>query len=98
MYHPINYLNDSVGIHYTLQLSIYDFLVESFGLTCLGNILCHIRTIESDVLAFSKDTGALEEQEDVSFLPITYRKTDVEKLLSHHLTTVREPINLFNYE
>lgn len=98
MYHPINYLNDSVGIHYTLQISIYDYLVESFGLTCLGNLLCHIRTVESDVLAFSKDTGMVEEKEEIEFLPIKYLKTDVEKLLSHHLTTVSEPKNLFNYE
>lgn len=96
MLYPINYLADSVGIHYTLQLSIYDFLVESFGLTCLGNILCHIRTIETDVLSFS-ESGEKVEKEEVTFIPIKYLKSDVEKLLSNHLTLVEQPKNLFTY-
>lgn len=96
MFYPLNYLADSIGIHYTLQLSIYDFLIESFGLTCLGNILCHIRTIESDSISFSETTGLPIEKEEVTFIPIKYLKSDVEKLLSHHLTLVEQPKNLFN--
>lgn len=92
MYHPISNLPDSIGTHYTLQLSIYDYLVESFGLKCLGNILCHIRTVESDNIYLSKD----EQPEEVSFLPIKYLKSDVERLLAHHVTTVSPPKNLFN--
>ena len=95
MYYPINYLEDSIGNHYTLQLSIYDYLVESFGLTCLGNILCHIRTIESDTLSFDEN-GKQIEKEEVTMIPIKYLKEDVEKLLCHHLSTVTPAKNLFN--
>ena len=94
MFHPIAYLPDSVGTHYTLQLSIYDYLVESFGLKCLGNVLCHIRTMETDILDFTKDAP-----EEVKFIPIKYLKDDVEKLLSNHLSSVTAttaPRNLFN--
>jgi hypothetical protein len=79
MYHPISHLEDSVGNHYTLQLSIYDYLVESFGFKCIGNILCHIRTIENP----DNITGE-DEQEEVTFIPIKYLKEDVERLLMHH--------------
>lgn len=78
-YHPISNLVDSIGNHYTLQLSTYDYLVESFGFKCVGNILCHIRTIESPFNITSE-----EEQEEITFHSIKYLKKDVESMLSHH--------------
>lgn len=72
---PITHIADSVGEHYTLQLSLYDYLTEQFGLHCKGNILCHIKPISGLV-------G--EEKEEVVTLPIKYRKDDVHKLLNHH--------------
>jgi hypothetical protein len=91
MLDPISHMPDSVGTHYTLQLSIYDYLIETFGLTCLGNILCHIRTIESDTLDFAKD-----EKEEVNFIPIKYMKAEAEALLTDHARKSITPKNLFS--
>lgn len=77
-FHPLSHLPDSIGNHYTLQLSVYDYLVESFGLKCLGNILCHIRTIDTS------NTVAQEEKEEVNFMSIKYLKKEVEDMLMHH--------------
>lgn len=79
MFYPISNLADSIGNHYTLQLSIYDYLVESFGFTNIGNILCHVRTIE--------DPTRPEEDwdEEVKLYDIKYLKSDVEALFKHHI-------------
>lgn len=74
MLFPINHLPDSVGNHYTLQLSLYAYLVETFGYTCLGLILFHIRTIVVNK----------EEQEKVQMLKMDYLKDEIIKLLSDH--------------
>jgi hypothetical protein len=78
-YHPLSHLVDSIGNHYTLQLSVYDYLVETFGLKCIGNILCHIRTIEKPFMADDE-----EEQEEVSFLDIKYLKEEAIDMLNDH--------------
>lgn len=78
MYDPISHLADSVGNHYTLQLSIYDYLVESFGFKNIGNILCHVRTVEDSTRPES------EWQEDVKFYDIKYYRDEVEDLFAHH--------------
>lgn len=89
MKYPINNIPDSIGYHYTLQLSIYDFLVESFGFTNIGNILCHIRTIEGDY----KDNTEVEE---IKFVTIKYLKKDVENLFKHHYKKIQSTKNLFS--
>jgi hypothetical protein len=78
-YTPLSHLADSIGNHYTMQLSTYDYLVETFGFKCLGNILCHIRTIESDVISHE------EEKEEVKFLPIAYLRSEVEAMLMDNI-------------
>lgn len=89
-YHPLSHLADSVGNHYTLQLSTYDYLVESFGFKCVGNILCHIRTIEGSDMAFGK-----VEEEEVKFLTIKYLKDDVTAMLQDHARNHRVIGKLF---
>jgi len=74
---PLKHLADSVGNHYTMQLSIYDYLVEGFGLNCLSNVLCHIRPT-SGILG--------ETEEEVVVLPIKYLKSEVQKMFNHHDT------------
>lgn len=44
--HPLKHLADSVGNHYTMQLSVYAYLVTTFGYKYKGLVLCHIRPIE----------------------------------------------------
>jgi hypothetical protein len=43
MLYPMDNIQDCVGNHYTLQLSIYASMVESFGYTCKALILFHIQ-------------------------------------------------------
>ena len=78
MYDPISHLADSVGNHYTLQLSIYDYLVESFGFKNIGNILCHVRTVENPLVPED------EWEEDVKFYDIKYYRDEVEDLFADH--------------
>ena len=78
MQHPISHLADSVGNHYTLQLSIYAYLVTTFGYTFKGLILCHIRPIEE---AF-RPREYWDEVEEI--YPLKYLKDEVIKLLGHH--------------
>jgi len=42
MLEPLSHLEDCNGIHYTLQLSIYAYLLEQFGYKCTGLILDHV--------------------------------------------------------
>ncbi len=65
---PLSHLSDSVGNKYTLQLSVYDYLVECFGYRFGGNILCHVRG---------------REEKTVDFLPIKYLKKEVISMFSH---------------
>ena len=41
--YPLNHLPKCKGSGYTLQLSMYAYLVEQFGLKCKSLVLCHIR-------------------------------------------------------
>ena len=83
--HPINDLYDSVGNHYTLQLSSYDYLAEQFGLNCQGNVLYHIRP-----------NGNFGE-EIVDIVPIKYLKNEVYTLYNHyHLSKNRDMVTQFN--
>jgi len=88
--YPLNDLVDSVGNHYAMQLSTYGYLVESFGLTYKGFILCHIRTLE---LQFMANGDPIEE---VKFYPIPYKKDHVIKMLTHHSKDIQHDKNLFS--
>jgi len=68
---PLTHLPDSVGNHYTLQLSAYDYLTEQFGLVNQGNVLYHIRPI-----------NAFEEK--VEPIAIKYLKEDIYNLFNHY--------------
>ena len=70
--HPVSHLADSVGNHYTLQLSIYDYLVLGFGFEFEANILCHIR----DVV----DVDTVNEV--VELYPIKFLKKEVYDLFN----------------
>lgn len=75
---PINHLPDSIGNHYTMQLSTYNYLVESFGFRNITNILCHIRRIED----FNINTD--EEKEEIKFLNIAYLKSEVQAIFNDY--------------
>lgn len=87
---PIHHLEASVGNKYTLQLSMYDYLTEQFGLICDGNLLCHIRktnyTGDEQVVKDNPDLELIGKQR-VDFLPIAYLKDEVESTLEHYKLT-----------
>ncbi len=41
--YPLNHLDYSVGIKYTLQLSLYNWLAVQHGFKFIKNILCHVK-------------------------------------------------------
>lgn len=67
---PLNYMPASTGHKYSLQLSGYTNLVESFGLKSKGILLCHIQGEEGN--------------EVVNLLNIKYLKSDINLLFNHH--------------
>ena len=69
--YPINFMPASTGHKYGLQLSGYAYLIEQFGLTHKGTILCHIRDIDDNT-------------EKVELLPMTYHKLEISTLFEHH--------------
>jgi hypothetical protein len=71
--YPLTHIPDSVGEHYTMQLSLYAYLIEDFGFTCKGLVLCHIRTKEDD------NTDVIE------LYNINYRKADAELLINDYV-------------
>lgn len=72
---PLDHLADSVGNHYALQTSMYAHLVESWGFTCKGIILCHIRTLEKH---YDEDGNEVEVVEPYD---MPYLKSDVQTLI-----------------
>lgn len=66
--YPMHKLPLSTGNKYSLQLSLYAYLCETFGLNHVQNILCHIRHEFYDV-------GDKEVEEDASM--INKSKTDI---------------------
>ena len=75
MQHPLTHLADSTGNHYTLQLSTYAYLCETFGYTFKGILLVHIRPIEQTVVSRE------HWQESVELYPIKYLKKEVMSML-----------------
>ena len=73
--YPLNHLADSVGHHYTMQLSTYAYLVTTFGFTFKGLILFHIRPIEEIIRPRS------QWEEEVKALPIQYFEYDCKLML-----------------
>lgn len=93
--HPISHLEDSTGNHYSLQLSMYAYLIEQWGLNYLGTMLCHIRTIENPLIP-----DDMPHEEVVEFVPISYMKAEVKAIVDWRIKelakTKQANTNLFN--
>jgi hypothetical protein len=88
MKYPISHLKDSVGIHYTLQLSTYAYLASTFGFKLKGIILFHIRPIEE------RFKTREEYEEVVENYHIQYLENDVKLMLDDHKTKINHQTNL----
>ena len=73
--YPLEHLADSVGNHYTMQLSTYAYLVSTWGFKLTGLILCHIRPIEE------RYQTREYWKESVELYPITYLESEVKAML-----------------
>jgi len=83
---PLDHLPQSVGNKYTLQLSLYDYLVELFGFNFVTNILCHIKhdvyTYEDEEVV---DDITLLGKNKVEILSIKYLKQDIINMVNHYI-------------
>lgn len=70
MLSPLQHLGDVEGIHYTLQLSLYAWMLEQFGYTCKSLIIHHVIFDEYD------------EPCNIVDYPLTYMKKEVVNLLN----------------
>ena len=84
MLYPLDYIEDCIGNHYTLQLSTYASMVEAFGYRHLVSILFHIRDpfVLNEYGMPKKDNRGMyivEEgkPENVTYHIINYLKDDV---------------------
>ena len=84
--YPLTMLPDSIGHHYGLQLSGYTFLVEQFGLKCVGNILFQIR---------ETNEGSIEK---VDMITMPDLKNEVELMFNYHRSSIikNNQIRIFN--
>lgn len=96
MMYPINHLADSTGIHYSLQLSMYAYLIEHWGFKYVGTMLAHIRTVENSLIPDN-----MPHEEVITFVPIKYLKAEVKAICDWRKAQLEKEkknnINLFNY-
>ena len=83
--YPLHKLQLSTGNKYALQLSLYAFLAEEFGLTHVKNILCHIRHEEyklgdKDII----DNPSWLGKNKVDVMPMPYLKNDIQNMVYNY--------------
>ena len=69
---PLDDIAECVGSHYTLQLSLYAYLCECWGMECVGLILFHIRRTDK------RDYPPV-------YYNIHYAKEHVHRMLGHYV-------------
>lgn len=83
---PLNHLQDCKGNLYTLQLSLYAYICELWGLKCKGLILTHIRPIldkYDNVIPDDKDNVQFYAPD---FYQINYLRNDIKSILDLRLS------------
>jgi hypothetical protein len=82
--YPLSSLPQSVGIKYSLQLSLYAYLNENLGLECAGLILCHIlHDFYTAKDAILKKNHMLVGCNKVDIYSIKYMKNEVSTMINH---------------
>ena len=67
---PVQHLEDCSGMHYTIQLSLYAYMLEQFGFTCKELELIHLIT---------DSEGNIENE---IIYPIEYKKREVINIIN----------------
>lgn len=90
MLYPLDYVHDTVGNHYTLQLSMYADMIEDFGYKNKGLIIFHIRDtfILNKYGQPAKDKNGLymkdhDKPERVDYHVIKYMKKEARLIREH---------------
>ena len=83
--YPLNKLVCSTGNKYAMQLSLYSYLTECFGLRLIGIILAHIQHElyelgDKDV----EDDSTLIGKEKVKMMEMPYLKNEVIDMIAHY--------------
>jgi len=71
MLYPVNHLPKCKGSTYTLQLSMYAWILESYGFTWLASYLVHIRRTD-------------EKDYEPQFYKLEYYKKEIDLILKHY--------------
>lgn len=79
--YPLLSIPDCKGMIYTLQLSLYSFLCEQWGLEYVGTILCHIRPYLDDNDEVVLLPNGDRKEHEPEFYKIEYLKGEVKRLL-----------------
>ena len=82
--YPLNHLYECKGSMYSLQLSLYAYICELWGLKCKGLLLCHIRPM---VDKYNEEVLGIDGK--VKFYPpdfyqIQYLKDDIHTIVNHN--------------
>jgi len=94
---PLHLLPQSVGNKYTLQLSLYAYLIERFGLKWMGSILCHIlhNNYPIDHPDVQRNPSWINKQQ-VDIIPIKYLKNEIVSMVAdYELKRSKGQINMF---
>lgn len=89
--YPLHTIPCSTGYKYSLQLSLYDYLTEQFGLTFGGNYLCHIRhhNYTRDDEKARKDVRLIGKQV-VDIHTVEYYKSSVQAMIMDYESRVNK--------
>lgn len=71
MFAPLNHIDDCNGMHYTIQLSCYAYLLELAGYKCKGLELLYVSFDEDD------------DPTNITPYPLNYIKNDIKSLFQH---------------
>lgn len=82
MKYPLQFLADSTGVHYNLQVSGYAWLLEQFGFVNIGNLIYQIRETNDTV-------------EYVNDVQLQDYKGFAESMFTHHFTNRELKQDLF---
>lgn len=83
---PLNFLPDCNYYHYTLQLSLYGWMLEQFGYTVKGMQLEVKRFMDDEEIPAEYRIPWLSEKEQrkVQVIPLTYQKDWIELMLNDY--------------
>lgn len=77
MQHPVSHLMDCNGMHYSIQLSVYAYMLEQFGYKCNSLTLHHVIFDEND------------EPVNIVDYPLNYLKKEAQTLLQWYKSNLK---------